>query len=468
MLRDEQARSVIDPTAHSQVSSTQMGQLINISCGLLLIAAMLAIALLSPGLSLDAPTDPYRVIGYVGIMFAAGLVQLLWLACLRHSPGSMRTLLWIGFVGLMMRAIIWPSTPILENDFYRYLWDGAVTAAGHSPYTVAPSDLVHSDLAPLAADAQAIVDRINHPHLRTIYPPVAQGMFALAHQIAPLDYLGLRALWLVLDGLVGLILLLALRRLGQPQSWVMIWWACPLLVAQVGNDLHMDVLVAMLVTASILAAISQRHFLGAILLALAVGTKLWPALLLPLLMRQAGLRRGAMACAIFCAIVAMLAWPVLDAGLDEQSGFTAYSENWINNEGLFRLQYNFWQWLCPMLPIEGCDAGRITRLITAWLMGLFALGAAVRPISDGRDLAHRALLIACVLFILSPTQFPWYFVWVLGLLALSPRWSLLIYPTLLCGYHLQWLWSGVVWLEHGPVWLMLLIETWRGRGRWTH
>ncbi|TVS21020.1 MAG: hypothetical protein EA424_01035 [Planctomycetaceae bacterium] len=43
-------------------------------------------------------------------------------------PTRWPTFGWVIVVGLGMRALMMPSTPMLETDFYRYLWDGAVLA----------------------------------------------------------------------------------------------------------------------------------------------------------------------------------------------------------------------------------------------------------------------------------------------------------------------------------------------------
>jgi len=45
----------------------------------------------------------------------------------------------IGF-GLLFRAILLPSDLILENDIYRYMWDGYNLQRGENPFRYAPSD----------------------------------------------------------------------------------------------------------------------------------------------------------------------------------------------------------------------------------------------------------------------------------------------------------------------------------------
>jgi hypothetical protein len=73
-------------------------------------------------------------------------------------------------------------------------------------------------------------------------------------------------------------------------------------------------------------------------LAFDVGAKLWPALLLPLLVRwygQADRRMFVNAAVLFAAIVAALAIPLWLGGLDRQSGFAAYFSSWQTGSALF-------------------------------------------------------------------------------------------------------------------------------------
>jgi hypothetical protein len=70
-----------------------------------------------------------------------------------------------------------------------------------------------------------------------------------------------------------------------------------------------------------------------------------------------------------------------------------------------------------------------------------------------------------MLFMLSPTQFPWYYLWLVPLLALKPSWALLALTVTLPVYYLRyplealgeavWFDYGLVWLEFVPIWLLL-------------
>ena len=96
-----------------------------------------------------------------------------------------------------------------------------------------------------------------------------------------------------------------------------------------------------------------------------------------------------------------------------------------------------------------------------------------RPVVGERDVARRSLYIVAAAFLLSPTQFPWYYLWCLPLLALCPRPSLLLLTVLLPLYYLRfyvrhhygagWFDYGIVWVEYVPVWCLLVWEAYMMR-----
>jgi hypothetical protein len=85
------------------------------------------------------------------------------------------------------------------------------------------------------------------------------------------------------------------------------------------------------------------------------------------------------------------------------------------------------------------------------------------------------LVLVAALFLLSPTQFPWYFTWIAPPLVLAPSRALLLLTFTLPLYYLkfyldargqvQLFHHGIVWLEYIPVWLLLLWDWGRGPRR---
>ena len=96
-----------------------------------------------------------------------------------------------------------------------------------------------------------------------------------------------------------------------------------------------------------------------------------------------------------------------------------------------------------------------------------------RSASSSFDLCEKCLWIVAALFLLSPTEFPWYYVWVMPFLAIRPRWSLLLLAVLLPIYYLRFYYSArgeagffdnvLVWVEYVPVWALLIWEGYAAR-----
>ena len=75
--------------------------------------------------------------------------------------------------GLLARILMLFTQPMLEDDYQRYLWDGALSANGHNPYQLSPKDVFEGAsgeplLEQLEQQSGLLLGRINHPELRTI------------------------------------------------------------------------------------------------------------------------------------------------------------------------------------------------------------------------------------------------------------------------------------------------------------
>nr|WP_246325272.1 glycosyltransferase 87 family protein [Dissulfurirhabdus thermomarina] len=376
-----------------------------------------------------------------------------------------------------MRLAAGLTAPVLENDFERYLWDGAVTAAGLNPYAVAPAEA--RDGGPgwrrLAAVAGDLPARINHPDLKTVYPPTAQAAFALAHLVRPWSLGAWRAVLAAFDlAALGLLALL-LRLAGRSPGRLLVYWWNPLLVKEVYNSAHVDVVALPLVLLALLLALRGRPAGTGGVLGLAAGVKLWPALLLPAFLRRAAGGRwsaGAAGGLAFAVAAAVLAVPVVAGGLDPSSGLVAYADRWEMNDGPFMLV--LWGWR-GLLGSAGGAAPALARATVAAVVAVLAARAALAPPGGPAETASRALVPVAALFLLGPTQFPWYFTWMLPLLVFRPSPGLLAYTALLPLYYWRFAWEargrvpvfddGIVWVEHAPVLAILAWEWYRARAR---
>lgn len=455
-------------------------EVILIIVGLVLIAFCLGLAIFSFQFDPDIDLIERPVVPFVILMVSAGAVYL-WAVVfgLRQIEYSRQMLLWILLIGALGRLLLFFSQPILEDDFYRYLWDGAVCAAGYNPYRIAPETVLNAPenvppkLIARAREAPEMVSRINHPHIRTIYPPVTQGAFTLAYWIAPFSLIAWRLVLLLADVATVVLLLKILQAFNRPLLWIMIYWWNPLLIKVIFNTGHMDVLIFPWLLGSLLLVWRGRHLMATLLLAMACATKLWPIVLLPLILRPSlsQPRRLIAALALFSSLMLLMSLPVFLSQLDTTSGFIRYSQSWQNNDSLFKLIVFGWQQLLPLLGLPVWHDQAAARITTVILLTLWIVYCTYRTTAE--RLFESALWIVAGLFLLSPTQFPWYSTWFLPLLVIRPRFSLLLLSMLLPLYFLRFALEprgllplfdwGVVWLEFVPVWLALMAESrgWR-------
>ncbi len=451
----------------------------SIVSGIILLGLFIILWYISPQFSLDIPLSEQPVIMLVSILVIAGAVYLLALRKTLKAALTKNYFLWILAVGIAMRVLMIVSVPILEDDYFRYLWDGGVTVSGVNPYSFSPENVLGNNgipekLAELAGESGGIIENINNPSVRTIYPPIAQAAFALSYLIDPFGLITWRIILLVFDFITLLLLFYALRAKKRPYAYLMIYWWNPLLVKEIFNSGHLDVLVFPFVLGGLLLASQNRHVRSTLSLVIGFGIKLWPAFLLPLVLRPllSQPRRLAAALLLMVIILGALFVPVYMSGLDQSSGFIAYGERWQNNDSIFRGLILISEVALDTLGYQAFHKYVLARVLVAALIALWIIfitfGGRFRDV----DLYKKSLFIIAFVFLLSPTQFPWYYTWLLPLLAVAPRFSLLLPTLLLPLYYLRYYFEPmgridiftdlVVWVEFVPVWIFILIEWRRG------
>lgn len=397
------------------------------------------------------------------------------------------TLLMIIAAGFVARVILFASHPILEDDYHRYLWDGGVTAAGLNPYTDAPtatSDLLTSPAEgasaerrlALARDAGSTLERINHPELKTIYPPFAQVAFAVAHHLSPWSLTAWRIVCLAADTATLALLLTLLSMAGRSQLWIAIYWWNPLVLKELFNSAHMEAVLIPFVLLSLTLSLRNRPTGAMAALALAAGVKVWPVLLVPLILRPYVATPGRLfvPLAIFAVILAAMVYPIVAGGLDETSGFVAYATFWQTNSALFPIVNGaMTAAIATINSITGLDidpdiAGRLTRVVFAGVVisVAIAVGGGRMTNAPPLDVLRRAAIICLAMVLFSPAQFPWYMTWMLPLAVFLPLNGVIavtaVVPFYYAAFHFHFndsyegnklLLASIIWV---PVWLALV------------
>ena len=358
----------------------------------------------------------------------------------RAAPGGLAAIL---FLSLLFRVTLIFSPPSLSDDIYRYLWEGRLVLNGANPFAQAPDD---PSLAPYRDEYHGL---INNRGISTIYPPVAQGIFAVSQTFSrhPTPMKALAALG---EFLLVLLLWRVLVARGMNPGKVLLYAWNPLPLIEFSGSGHIDVYAMLFLLLSLHLLDRERGEWSALALGLSFLTKFFAVCLLPLFwLRQ---RRAPPLLAF--ALLSLIAYlPFLDAGTDLFRGGVEYSTRWRFNGSIFEL----------MVWITGAVSP------SKALIGLLFGGATWLAARRWREEPFRAALFLAGLFvILSPTVHPWYVTWPLPFLCLYPRASWLYLSGavvlsywVLRGYAVTGEWIESSWvrpLEYAPFYLLLLLE----------
>jgi len=434
---------------------------------ILLLAYSVYVLIKSPELALNLKPHTDSIVEYVSFRMILGLYFFIAVFNIKRIKDNKVWLWTVIGVGLISRLILIPSQPILEDDYYRYLWDGAVTANGYNPYMYSPLDAMEQIntelpevLFELSNESGEIIRNINHPHIRTIYPVLSQFVFAAAYLTSPWEYLSWKVYLLVFEVVLLIFLFKTLSHLKLPLIFISFYWLNPVVIHEFFNAAHMDLLALLFVVIALYLHVKNKSKYAIIILALAVGFKIWPVVLLPLLLRNFWDDKKQLLsyAGLFITIVLVFFVPVLLSSLDESLGFIKYAGKWINNAAF----YTIFKWLIQetisLLSINISCISCINRWVIVILFLITTYFIIRKVPQDQIHFYKKALLIVAIMYLISPTQFPWYYTWIVLLLVIRPMVSLLLYPLMLPLYQLTYLADYIIYIEHIPILLLFLLE----------
>jgi alpha-1,2-mannosyltransferase len=322
-------------------------------------------------------------------------------------------------VGIALQVAALSASPSTSDDFGRYIWDAKVQLHGIDPYRYAPSDAAVASLRtePLFYPGTACVwklpgdmcSTINRPTVHTIYPPVAEGAFVLAHLGAGGQDDGPRPVQ-ILAALtaIGVALLLARHALAnQRPAWVLMVWAwCPVTIFELGNNAHIDGLAVLFSIGALMSSRAGRPGWAGGLLGAAIATKLYPAVLTPVMF---GRGRWRMLTAAVSVVLLSYLPHVIAVGPKVLGYLPGYlKQEDYTNGGRFLL-------LDVIAPKNILTVGAVLILAIA---AAFATRRA-----DTFKPEQQAVWLVGVTLLVSTPSYSWYTLLLLALVVMSGRWE---------------------------------------------
>lgn len=369
------------------------------------------------------------------LILVYGSLFLVYGLVVTRSWNTIQIRWWMG-VAVLLRLIFLLSTPVLSDDFFRFVWDGRLLVAGFNPYLYLPSEVVNTPLFSTANLSTTLYEGLNSPNYFTVYPPLNQLFFGVAAWIGgdniQLSVVVMRLIILMAE--VGNCWLLSSpQNLGiQPPAKRKInglaYALNPLVIVELTGNLHFEAVTLFFVLLAIRWLNrpwgKDSYFIpSAVALGLGASVKLLPLVFLPLLVRRIGWQKAIIYGAIVGATMVGLFLPFLSKSLFINVGksldlyfqkfeFNASVYYFLREVGYWITGYNLIQLLGPVLSL-------ITLGTVSWLA------------FQKRSLAEKMLLSLTIYFFLATTVHPWYITTLVALGAITRYWYPVVWSLLL-------------------------------------
>lgn len=183
-------------------------------------------------------------------------------------------------IGILARLGLLFAFPSFSDDIFRFYWDGKLSISGISPFGVLPTDILEQNIPYLD---KSLFDQLNSQNYYTIYPPVNQLFFAIAAAFGDVFHAGLilKILFVIAESTGLFFILKMLKNSGIPIKSAGIYFLNPLVIIEGVGNLHFEVMMIAFLCISLFYIFKNNVKMGALFMALSIGIKLLPLMILP-------------------------------------------------------------------------------------------------------------------------------------------------------------------------------------------
>jgi alpha-1,6-mannosyltransferase len=390
----------------------------------------------------------YLVMGYeiarhetVSLFAGYFSIFLLYLLALRSIPNATDRDLnfWIGASIIFRLALVF-SVPALSDDFYRFLWDGRLLAAGYHPFAEVPSYYMSGHVAIPGIDAE-LFNKLNSRETFTVYPPVAQSIFWLSVVLSGGTIYGSMIAMKVIVFMFELatlwMLTRVLRLFNQSPAGILIYALNPLVILELTGNLHYEGIMVFFLLSALYLLKKQQQLPSAFAYALSICTKLIPLVFIPLLIRYLGWKKSFIYATLIAVMTALLFLPLLDAEIIE--GFATslryYFQRFEFNASVYYLirEAGFLIFGFNVIQFSGPLLGVIATLIILYIA--FRNFPSHPPGNIDIRFFSGILWSLFAHFILTTILHPWYIITLLAVSIMTP-------------YRFPIVWTGAIFLTY--------------------
>jgi len=319
--------------------------------------------------------------------------------------------------GIIFRLVFLLSTPVLSQDFFRFIWDGQLVLNGINPYLHLPDDLVvRSDL--IISNAQLLHEGMGELSARHFsnYPPLNQFLFSIGAYFGSKNILGaiitIRLIVILAD--IGIFYFgrKLLKQLNRSPHLIFWYFLNPLIIIELAGNLHFEGVMLFFFIWSIYLLSVHKWLWAAVLYALSISMKLIPLMFLPLFLKYFGLKKSLMFYSVIGVVTLALLLPFYTPEFIDN--YTQTVGLWFSNFEFNASIYNVVKKIALQLEAKPWELiksyGKITPYITIAVVLLLTF---FRKNQNLSVLLGSMLIILASYYFLSTIVHPWYIIFLI-------------------------------------------------------
>ena len=368
-----------------------------------------------------------------------GLFSLLFISYIGLLRLKTTHLGWI-LIGLCFRLAFTGYTPLLSQDYFRFIWDGNLLSHGINPYLYLPDELI--EIVSQWEYLYSGMGSMSAGHY-TNYPMINQLLFALG-VLSTKPILTYRLVLMLAD----LITFRILTKLSS-QTWGLTYWLSPLVILEGVGNLHFEPVMVAFLVLGLYNFKQGKYFRSSVALAASVLLKLIPLLFAPLLLKVLKQKQLKIMVFGFLVTLGLFAAPFIDPWF-----FTTYSESvglWFSN---FEFNAGIYRILKELGALFGVQDWQMIRFYgKVHSLVILALALKFSWESDCfTKVLDKSYLLLLIYLLTAPTIHPWYLITLLALGAISKHPSAILWSLTIILSYAAYIMNPI----ELPLWLVVL------------
>ena len=318
-------------------------------------------------------------------------------------------------IGILFRLIFLLSTPLLSQDFFRFLWDGMLLSNGLNPYEATP-DLLNQTAplfsTPFSQELYKGMGALSAEHYSN-YPPINQLSFYLASLIGGnsilANIISIRVLLILSDLGIFWFGIKLLDYLNRSKKRIGLYFLNPLIIVELTGNLHWEgLMVFFFIFGLYLIFVKNQWKWATIPMAISVASKLIPLLILPLFWRFLKPKKS-MLFGLLILLCLFLFFVPFFLGADNLSHYLNTIGLWFN-----RFEFNgsiYYVIRAIGYEVKGYNIIRKLGTVSPYIiLGIVAVFTFIRNNKTPHVLLTGMLFCLSCYFFIATTVHPWYIV----------------------------------------------------------